>query len=52
MPAKIFVNLSVKDLEASKEFYKALGYSINPQFTDANAACVVISDDIFVMLFD
>jgi predicted lactoylglutathione lyase len=50
MATMIFVNLPVKDLEASKSFYTALGYSINPQFTDENAACVVVSDTIFVML--
>lgn len=46
----IFVNLPVKDLEASKRFYKALGFSINPDFTDETAACVVISESIFVMI--
>lgn len=46
----IFVNLPVRDLEASKDFYTALGFTINPQFTDETAACVVISETIFVML--
>ena len=46
----IFVNLPVRDLEASKAFFSALGYSINPTFTDANAACIVVSESIFVML--
>ncbi len=46
----IFVNLPVRDLEASKAFFTALGYSINPTFTDANAACIVVSENIFVML--
>ena len=46
----IFVNLPVKDLEASKRFYTELGFEINPMFTDETAACVVISDTIFVML--
>lgn len=46
----IFVNLPVKDLEASKAFYTALGFSINPNYTDETAACVVISETIFVML--
>ena len=50
MSTKIFVNLPVKDLEKSKEFFTRLGYSFNPQFTDENAACLVISDDIFAML--
>lgn len=46
----IFVNLPVRDLEASKDFYTALGFSINPDFTDETAACVVISETIYVML--
>lgn len=41
----MFVNLPVTDLERSKAFYSALGFSINPQFTDHNAACVVVEDD-------
>ncbi|MFD0373081.1 VOC family protein [Streptomyces sp. NPDC127114] len=49
-PQMIFVNLPVRDLDASKAFYERLGYSINPQFTDETAACVVISDTIFAML--
>lgn len=46
----IFVNLPVRDLEASKAFFAALGYTFNPTFTDENAACMIISDSIFVML--
>jgi predicted lactoylglutathione lyase len=47
---KIFVNLPVKDLERSKAFFTRLGYEFNPQFTDSNAACLVISEDIYAML--
>lgn len=47
---KVFLNLPVNNLEKSKKFFTALGYSINPEFTDDNAACVVISDSIYVML--
>jgi predicted lactoylglutathione lyase len=50
MPTKIFVNLAVKDLERSKEFFKQLGFTFNPQFTDETAACMVIADDIYAML--
>jgi predicted lactoylglutathione lyase len=50
MTTSIFVNLPVTDLEASKAFYTALGYSNNSNFTDETAACVVISDTIFTML--
>jgi predicted lactoylglutathione lyase len=50
MPTTIFVNLPVKDLERSKQFFSKLGYSFNARFTDHNAACLVISDTICVML--
>jgi uncharacterized protein len=50
MSKMIFVNLPVKDLNASMAFYKELGFSNNPQFTDETAACMVWSDAIFVML--
>ena len=41
---QIFVNLPVKDLDKSKAFFNALGYSFNPQFTDTNAACMVVQE--------
>jgi hypothetical protein len=41
----MFVNLPVTDLERAKAFYSALGFTINPQFTDHNAACVVVEPD-------
>ena len=50
MANMIFVNLPVRDLKASMAYYKALGFDHNPQFTDDTAACIVISDTIFVML--
>lgn len=50
MAQMIFVNLPVKDLDKSMTFFKALGFSFNPQFTDETAACMVISDTIFAML--
>lgn len=46
----IFINLPVADLERSKAFYEALGWKVNQEFTDDNAACVVIDDNICVML--
>ena len=46
----IFVNLPVKDLEASKRFFGALGFTFNPQFTDETATCMVIEENIFAML--
>jgi predicted lactoylglutathione lyase len=50
MPRMIFVNLPVSDLAASMAFYEALGFTNNPQFTDATAACMVWSEAIYVML--
>lgn len=50
MPQMIFVNLPVTDLERSKRFYEALGFTINQQFTDETASCVVISDTIYLMI--
>ena len=50
MSTKIFVNLPVKQLDTSMAFYKALGFENNPQFTDETAACMVVSEHIYVML--
>ncbi|HEX8371256.1 MAG TPA: VOC family protein [Chthoniobacterales bacterium] len=50
MDTQIFINLPVRDLPKSLNFFRALGFSHNPQFTDHTAACVVISPTIHVML--
>ena len=50
MISKIFVNLPVRDLDKSMAFFKAIGFSFNPQFTDKTAACMVMNDDIYAML--
>lgn len=50
MATKIFVNLPVKDLNKSVEFFTKLGFTFNPQFTNENATCMVVGEDIFVML--
>lgn len=50
MPTQIFVNLPVKDLKRSVEFFTELGYKFNPQFTDENATCMIVGENIFVML--
>lgn len=50
MPTQIFVNLPVKDLSKSIDFFTKLGFSFNPQFTDETAACMVITEDIYAML--
>ncbi|WP_028610810.1 VOC family protein [Paenibacillus harenae] len=47
---QIYVNLPVKDLNKSIEFYSKIGFEFNPQFTDENATCMVVGDNIFVML--
>ncbi|MDQ2700430.1 MAG: VOC family protein, partial [Actinomycetota bacterium] len=45
----IFVNLPVKDVKRSIDFFAALGFKHNPQFTDESAACIVIDENIFAM---
>jgi len=50
VPRKLFVNLAVKDLAKAKHFFSQLGFTFNPQFTDDNAACMILSDESFVML--
>ncbi len=47
---QIFVNLPIKDMKRSRAFFAALGYEFNPQFTNDQGACMVVSDKIFVML--
>jgi predicted lactoylglutathione lyase len=47
---KIFVNLAVRDLKRSMDFFAKLGFSFNPQFTDDKAACMIISEEAYVML--
>lgn len=49
-PRKIFVNLAVRDLKKSMQFFSTLGFEFNPKFTDEKAACMIISDEAFVML--
>lgn len=50
MNSEIFVNLPVKNLPKTKNFFTQLGYSFNAQFTNDDAACMVVSDKIYVML--
>ncbi|HEY6527376.1 MAG TPA: glyoxalase/bleomycin resistance/extradiol dioxygenase family protein [Cellvibrionaceae bacterium] len=47
---EIYINLPVRDLTASQAFFTALGYSFNPQYTDENAACLILGENIFAML--
>lgn len=50
MATKIFVNLPVKDLKQSIAFFTRLGFAFDPQFTDETATCMIVAQDIFVML--
>jgi predicted lactoylglutathione lyase len=50
MAKQIFINLAVKDVQKSMDFYTALGFTNNPQFSDDSGKCMVWSEDIFVML--
>ncbi|MGZ4442352.1 MAG: VOC family protein [Nocardioidaceae bacterium] len=50
MSRTTFVNLPVKDLAATVAFWTGLGFEFNPAFTDDRAACMVISDEAYVML--
>jgi len=50
MVTTIYVNLPVKNLEQSVEFFRKLGFTFNPQFTDETATCMIVAEDIFIML--
>ena len=50
MVTKIFINLPVKNLNNTIDFFTKLGFKFNPQFTDENATCMIVGEDIFVML--
>jgi predicted lactoylglutathione lyase/uncharacterized protein YndB with AHSA1/START domain len=47
---QIYVNLPIREMERSKAFFDALGFTFNPQFTNDKGACMVIADNIFAML--
>ncbi|HZV45024.1 MAG TPA: hypothetical protein VFF90_11125, partial [Saprospiraceae bacterium] len=50
MSKNIFINLPVSDLKKSTSFYQSLGWTVNPQYTNETAACLVVSSEIHVML--
>ena len=50
MATQIFVNLPVKDLDKTVQFFTHLGYTFNPRFTNENATCMIIGENIFAML--
>jgi predicted lactoylglutathione lyase len=47
---KLFVNLAVRDLDRSVDFFTKLGFTFEPKFTDENATCMIVGEDAFVML--
>jgi len=50
MAKKLFINLPVADLQKATSFYKAIGFTNNPQFSDDTASCMVLTEEIYVML--
>jgi uncharacterized protein len=50
MTRQIYVNLPIRNMERSKAFFASLGFNFNPQFTNDQGACMVVSDTIYVML--
>jgi len=52
MAKQVFINLAVKDLQKSMDFYTALGFTNNPQFSDESGKCMVWSENIFVMIMN
>lgn len=50
MGRQIYVNIPIADMERSKAFFASLGFTFNPQFTNDSGACMVVADDIYVML--
>ncbi|TAH40962.1 MAG: glyoxalase/bleomycin resistance/extradiol dioxygenase family protein [Bacteroidetes bacterium] len=50
MATNMYLNIPVKDLNKSNDFFKKLGFSFNPQFSNEQATCVIISESIFVMM--
>ncbi len=50
MATQIYVNLPVRDLSRSMQFFGALGYQFNPEFSNDKGACMIVADDIYVML--
>jgi predicted lactoylglutathione lyase len=50
MATNIFINLPVRDLQKSIQFFSHLGYSFNQHYTDESATCMIVAENIFVML--
>ena len=49
---KIFINLPIENLTKSVEFFTALGFTFNPQFTDEQGTCMIVSENIYIMLLE
>ncbi len=49
-PRKLFVNIPVRDLQRSIDFFETLGFAFNTQFTDATATCMLVGEDAYFML--
>ncbi|MGL4644400.1 MAG: VOC family protein, partial [Vagococcus fluvialis] len=50
MSTMVFVNFPVKDVKASTRFYEALGFSLNPDFSNEDTSCMVWDENFFIML--
>jgi uncharacterized protein len=51
-PAQTFVNVAVKDLNKTMEFFRQVGFEFNTQFTGENSACMILNENTFVMLLE
>lgn len=49
MKTSIYINLPVKDIDRTQEFFSSLGFSFNPDFSDDYALCMIVEENIFVM---
>ncbi|BDU11379.1 extradiol dioxygenase [Aurantimicrobium sp. INA4] len=52
MANSLFVNLPIANLKKSVEFFTGLGFTFNPQFTDEHSTCMIVNDNIFIMLLE
>lgn len=50
MHKQIYVNLPVRDLQKSRAFYEGLGYTFNPEFSNDQGACMILGENLYVML--
>jgi predicted lactoylglutathione lyase len=52
MPRSLFINLPVEKLSRSVEFFTALGFTFNPQFTSEDSTCMIIGSENYAMLLE